>query len=290
MAPEVLSTTKSLYDASKADIWSFGVTLIELLKGRPPLHYLTPRAAMAAIPCTSPPRLESDDPRASKSLRELIHACLHDDPRKRPSASLLLKSFKSYFKQQQQLQQQNQNQRIDVFSCPNNSSNPNPNPNPNSQLTQLSKQLSQSNTNTKNNYNLHSETIYSQWDFDLSTFNQDGMEEFGGSIVKCYESVVDDIGDTDTGDTDTANITEDINIITEDINIITDDINIITDGINVITDDNRKNLKFRELRKLPKHFNSFLPRGGWEDKDIDISILPIPCPEDAPDLSCPDNK
>jgi serine/threonine protein kinase len=107
MAPEVIK--ESRYPASgsphqlnpsAADLWSFGITLIELLKGRPPLHYLSPSAAMGMIPSTSPPRLESTDPHASKLLRDLIHACLHDDPQKRPTAKQLLKQYKNYFKAQ----------------------------------------------------------------------------------------------------------------------------------------------------------------------------------------------
>lgn len=105
MAPEVIkesryptATSKAQINPAAADIWSFGITLIELLKGRPPLHYLSPSAAMGMIPSTSPPRLESSDPHASKLLRDLIHACLHDDPLQRPTAAQLLKQFKGYFK------------------------------------------------------------------------------------------------------------------------------------------------------------------------------------------------
>ena len=111
MAPEVIkesrypaTTGKPHLNPASADLWSFAITLIELLKGRPPLHYLSPSAARGMIPSTSPPRLESSDPHASRQLRELIHACLHDDPKKRPTAKELLKQYKSYFKAQRTAQ------------------------------------------------------------------------------------------------------------------------------------------------------------------------------------------
>ena len=158
MAPEVLSLAH-IYDASKADIWSFGITLIELLKGRPPLHYLSSKEAMATIPLTSPPRLESDDPHASKLLRELIHACLHDDPRRRPTASQLLKTYKSYFKQRNNIN----GAAISSLSRLN---------------LNITKEIDivpkSSNVNNVN------ETIFSQWDFDLNTF--------GGTLTSVQSS------------------------------------------------------------------------------------------------------
>jgi serine/threonine protein kinase len=100
MAPEVIQSAgpeAHVFDACKADIWAFGITLIELLKGRPPLAYLSPVAALQTIPTTTPPRLESTDTAASKHTRALIHACLHDDPVRRPTAGALLKMLGKHF-------------------------------------------------------------------------------------------------------------------------------------------------------------------------------------------------
>lgn len=80
MAPEVIR--KSRFDA-KADIWSFGVTMFELLTGNPPLWQLEPGRAMRAIAKTMPPRLDAVAG-VSKEMRDLVHACLHDDPDKVP--------------------------------------------------------------------------------------------------------------------------------------------------------------------------------------------------------------
>ena len=77
MAPEVILNGTG--DA-KSDIWSFAVTIIELLRGHPPLWQLGPSKAMQAIPRSMPPRLEADE--CSPELANIVHACLHDDPSK----------------------------------------------------------------------------------------------------------------------------------------------------------------------------------------------------------------
>lgn len=74
MAPEV---AKRLKFDEKADIWSFGVTMIEVLYGRPPLWQLDPARAVRTIAKAMPPRLEGD---FSKDLKDFVNSCLHDDP------------------------------------------------------------------------------------------------------------------------------------------------------------------------------------------------------------------
>lgn len=85
MAPEVIK--RSHYD-SKADIWSLGITIYELVRGEPPLAQIEPARAICVIPTCAPPRLDSSH---GEALRELVAACLHDDPGKRPSADELLR-------------------------------------------------------------------------------------------------------------------------------------------------------------------------------------------------------
>uniref|UniRef100_A0A8C5I6X9 non-specific serine/threonine protein kinase n=1 Tax=Gouania willdenowi TaxID=441366 RepID=A0A8C5I6X9_GOUWI len=91
MAPEVIACDENpdaTYDF-KSDLWSLGITAIEMAEGAPPLCDMHPMRALFLIPRNPAPRLKSK--KWSKKFQSFIESCLVKSHGQRPSTEQLLK-------------------------------------------------------------------------------------------------------------------------------------------------------------------------------------------------------
>lgn len=73
----------------QADIWSLGITAIEMAEGRPPYHDIHPVRAIFLIPSRPAPKL-SDGAAFSESFNDFISRCLAKKPADRATSEELL--------------------------------------------------------------------------------------------------------------------------------------------------------------------------------------------------------
>jgi serine/threonine protein kinase len=91
MAPEVIACDENpdaTYD-NRSDLWSLGITAIEMAEGQPPLCDMHPMRALFLIPRNAPPKLKSK--KWSKKFISFVDQCMIKEYQSRPGTEQLLK-------------------------------------------------------------------------------------------------------------------------------------------------------------------------------------------------------
>lgn len=95
MSPEIIAceTDKEMSYDTRTDIWSLGITCIELAEKEPPHNDLNPNRVMMRIRKSEPPKLADQRTKNgwSKTFHEFLTLCLDKTPENRPTAKELLK-------------------------------------------------------------------------------------------------------------------------------------------------------------------------------------------------------
>jgi len=86
MAPEVIEEKQY---TCNADVWSMGITAIELAESRPPLSDINPMQALFEIPKRDPPTMQKPK-KWPDSMNNFIKVCLNKEPKSRPTSRKML--------------------------------------------------------------------------------------------------------------------------------------------------------------------------------------------------------
>ena len=93
MAPEIVLNLEYTY---KIDIWSLGITAIEIANGKPPYKNVSPEEFLEEAKSNRIPSLNEDNYKFSDEFKHFIKSCLIKDPKLRPSAKELLEKHKKF--------------------------------------------------------------------------------------------------------------------------------------------------------------------------------------------------
>ena len=95
MAPEIANNKEYTY---KIDIWSLGITALEIANGKPPYQGLSPVEFLEEISGNNVPCLiEDNNVKFSDEFKKFVADCLIKDPNKRPSAKEVLENNSKFF-------------------------------------------------------------------------------------------------------------------------------------------------------------------------------------------------
>eukprot|EP01089_Gocevia_fonbrunei_P023056 TRINITY_DN9555_c0_g1_i1.p1 TRINITY_DN9555_c0_g1~~TRINITY_DN9555_c0_g1_i1.p1 ORF type:complete len:616 (-),score=105.26 TRINITY_DN9555_c0_g1_i1:10-1857(-) len=91
MAPEVILGNGKGY-TDRADLWSLGITVIEMAEGQPPYHDMHPMQALLKIPNSPVPVISKTYAKSfSDEMHDFLRRCLVKDPKTRLGAKQCLK-------------------------------------------------------------------------------------------------------------------------------------------------------------------------------------------------------
>ena len=82
----ILAMDEGQYDG-KVDVWSLGITCIELAERKPPYFNMNAMSALYHIAQNEPPSLS--DPAWSDVFKHFVDACLEKNPLERPTSERL---------------------------------------------------------------------------------------------------------------------------------------------------------------------------------------------------------
>lgn len=90
MAPEIIEQTNG--HKTSADIWSLGITMIEILMGKAPWQEFQPMKIVMKVMTNPAPRLDTKEDKKmySRFSRDFVKKCLQKDPNERITAEKLL--------------------------------------------------------------------------------------------------------------------------------------------------------------------------------------------------------